>query len=34
MPAFSTINVAYEDIAYCAEHKKEWQDRWIDLITR
>ena len=34
MPAFSTINVAYEDINYCAEHKKEWQEKWIDLITK
>lgn len=34
MPAFSEINVAYEDIEYCAEHKKEWLDRWIDLITK
>lgn len=34
MPAFSKINVAYEDIEYCAQMKKTWQERWIDLITK
>ena len=26
--------VAYEDIDYCAEMKAEWQERWIDILTR
>lgn len=31
---FSEINVAYEDLAYCAEHKVEWQGRWTDLVQK
>ena len=34
MLPFSEINVAYEDIAYCAEMKSEWSERWIDILTR
>ncbi|MCI6944342.1 MAG: iron(III)-binding protein, partial [Faecalibacterium sp.] len=33
MTPFSEINVAYEDIDYCAEHKAEWQQRWTDIFT-
>ena len=33
MTPFADINVAYEDIPYCAEHKAEWQTRWTDLFT-
>lgn len=29
---FEEINVAYEDIPYCAEHKVEWQQRWTDIF--
>ena len=29
---FSEINLAYEDIPYCAEKKSEWQKRWTDLF--
>ncbi len=32
MPAFSTINVVYEDLAYCAEHKAEWQARFDEIV--
>ena len=32
MPAFSTINVVYEDLAYCAEHKAEWQTRFDEIV--
>lgn len=31
---FDQINVAYEDIAYCSEHKAEWQQRWTDIFTK
>ena len=34
MKPFSEINVAYEDIKYCAEHRKEWQEKWTDLVTK
>lgn len=33
MTPFSEINVAYEDIDYCAQHKAEWQQRWTDIFT-
>ena len=29
---FSEINLAYEDIPYCAENKADWQKRWTDLF--
>ena len=29
---FSEINLADEDIPYCAEKKAEWQKRWTDLF--
>jgi len=29
---FSQINVAYEDIPYCGEHKKEWQARFAEIF--
>ena len=34
MKPFSEINVAYEDIKYCAEHRKEWQEKWTELVTK
>lgn len=34
MPAFSSLNMAYEDIELCAEKKTEWQERWLNLITQ
>lgn len=34
MPPFSELNVAYEDIEYCAKMKAEWQTRWTDILTR
>lgn len=34
MPPFSELNVVYEDIAYCAEMKPEWQQKWLDLIQQ
>lgn len=33
MPPFSEINVAYEDIEYCAEMQPQWQERWMELVT-
>lgn len=33
MKPFSEINVAYEDIPYCAEHQTEWRERWTQLLT-
>ena len=33
MPPFSEINVAYEDIEYCAEMQSQWQERWLELVT-
>ncbi|WP_276813411.1 extracellular solute-binding protein [Faecalibaculum rodentium] len=33
MKPFSDINVAYEDIEYCADHKDEWQNRWTEMMT-
>ncbi len=32
MQPFSEINVAYEDLAYCAENKDEWSARWLRLF--
>lgn len=29
---FSEINLAFEDIPYCAEKKPEWQQRWTDMF--
>lgn len=29
---FSEINVAYEDVEYCANNKVEWQQRWTDIF--
>lgn len=29
---FSEINLAFEDIPYCAEKKPEWQQKWTDLF--
>lgn len=31
MLPFSEINVVYEDIPYCAEHKTEWQARYAEI---
>ena len=31
---FEEIKVAYEDIPYCAEHRKEWQERWTNILTK
>jgi iron(III) transport system substrate-binding protein len=31
MKPFSEINVVYEDIPYCAEHKTEWQARYGEI---
>ena len=31
---FNEIKVAYEDIPYCAEHRKEWQERWTNILTK
>ena len=31
---FDEIKVAYEDIPYCAEHRKEWQERWTNILTK
>lgn len=31
MKPFSEINVVYEDIPYCAEHKTEWQARYAEI---
>lgn len=31
---FSEINVAYEDMALCAEQKKAWQEKWLDLVQQ
>ena len=33
MPPFSEINVAYEDIEYCAQMQPQWQERWMELVT-
>ena len=33
MKPFDEINVAYEDIEYCADHKDEWQNRWTEMMT-
>lgn len=34
MPAFSELNVVYEDLELVAEKKAEWQEKWMDLVTR
>lgn len=34
MIPFDQINVAYEDILFCAENKVDWQQRWLDLIEK
>lgn len=34
MPPFSSLKVAYEDIEYCAQMKSEWQEKWLDLVTK
>lgn len=34
MPAFSTINVVYEDLAYCAENKEAWQTRFDEIVQK
>ncbi len=34
MKPFSEINVVYEDIPYCAEHKTEWQARYAEIRDR
>ena len=31
MKPFSEINVAFEDIPFCAEHKTEWQARYAEI---
>ena len=31
MKPFSEINVVYEDIPFCAEHKTEWQARYAEI---
>lgn len=31
---FYKINVAYEHLAFCAEHKTEWQERWTKIIEQ
>ncbi|MCI5725072.1 extracellular solute-binding protein, partial [Fusobacterium sp.] len=31
---FDEIKVAYEDIPYAAEHRKEWQERWTNILTK
>lgn len=31
---FDEINVAYEDIEYCAKNRKDWQQRWTDILTK
>lgn len=30
---FSEINVVVEDVVFVAEHKAEWQAKWLELIT-
>lgn len=34
MPAFSTINVAYEDLAFCAQNKEAWQTRFDEIVQK
>lgn len=34
MKPFSEINVVYEDIPFCAEHKTEWQARYAEIRDR
>ena len=31
---FSEINVAIEDIPFCAANKNDWQARWLDLVQQ
>jgi len=31
---FEEIKVAYEDIPYTSEHRKEWQERWTNILTK
>ncbi|MCD8083075.1 MAG: extracellular solute-binding protein [Clostridiales bacterium] len=33
MVPLDDINVAYEDIEYCAEKQTEWLERWTDILT-
>lgn len=33
MPAFSTLNVKYEDIEHTAKMKDEWKEKWQELFT-
>ncbi len=34
MKPFSEINVVYEDIPFCAEHKSEWQAKYAEIRDR
>ena len=34
MPAFSTINVAYEDLELCGANKKAWQERFAEIVQK
>lgn len=34
MPAFSTINVAYEDLAFCAENREAWESRFDEIVQK
>ncbi len=33
MKPFSEINVAYEDIPFCAENQEAWRERWTQILT-
>jgi iron (fe3+) ABC superfamily ATP binding cassette transporter binding protein len=34
MKPFDEIKMAYEDIPYTAEHRKEWQEKWTEILTK
>lgn len=34
MPAFSEINVAYEDLALCGANKTAWQERFAEIVQK
>ena len=34
MTPFDEINVAYEDIPFVADHKEEFQGRWLDILAK
>lgn len=31
---FSEIKIAVEDVEFCAQHKTEWQERWLSLLQK